>query len=68
MTRGRVYSVSEHIASHLQLPAVLENELFLHNMVNEAKLVNFKNNVISDLTKSISEKIKAELKTFKTES
>ena len=52
MIRGRVYSVSEHIASHLQLPAVLENELFLDNMENEAKLVNFKNNVISDLTKT----------------
>ena len=58
----------EHIASHLQLSAVLENELFLDNMEKEAKFVNFKNNVISDLTKTISEKIKAELKTFKTES
>ena len=37
-------------------------------MEKEAKFVNFKNNVISDLTKTISKKIKAELKTFKTES
>ena len=37
-------------------------------MEKETKFVNFKNNVISDLTTTISEKIKAELKTFKTES
>ena len=37
-------------------------------MEKETKSVNFKNNVISDLTTTISEKIKAELKTFKTES
>ena len=36
-------------------------------MEKEAKFVNFKNNIISDLTKIISEKIKTELKTFKTE-
>ena len=53
----QVYSVSEHIVSHLQLPTVLENELFLDNMEKEAKLVNFKNNIISNLTKIISEKI-----------
>ena len=50
------------------MPTVLENELFLDNMEKEAKFVNFKNNIISDLTKIISEKIKAELKTFKIES
>ena len=50
----QVYSVSEHTASHLQLPTVLENELFLDNMEKEAKFVNFKNNIISDLTKLIS--------------
>ena len=64
----QVYSVSEHIASHLQSPTVLENELFLDNMEKEAKFVNFKNNIISNLTKIISEKIKTGLKTFKTES
>ena len=37
-------------------------------MEKEAKFVNFKNNIISDLTKIISEKIKTELKTFKTDS
>ena len=37
-------------------------------MEKEAKFVNFKNNIISDLTKIISEKIKTELKTFKIES
>ena len=63
----QVYSVSEHIVSHLQSPTVLENELFLDNMEKEARFVNFKNNIISDLTKIISEKIKTELKTFKTE-
>ena len=63
----QVYSVSEHNVSHLQLLTVLENELFLDNMKKEAKFVNFKNNIISDLTKIISEKIKTELKTFKTE-
>ena len=50
------------------MPTVLENELFLDNMEKEAKFVNFKNNIISDLTKIISEKIKTELKTFKIES
>ena len=64
----QVYSVSEHIVSHLQSPTVLENELFLDNMEKEAKFVNFENNIISDLTKIISEKIKTELKTFKIES
>ena len=63
----QVYSVSEHIVSHLQLPAVLENELFLDNMEKEARFVNFENNIIAELTKIISEKIKAELKTFKTD-
>ena len=48
----QVHSVSEHIVSHLQSPAVLENELFLDNMEKEAKLVNFKKNIISDLTKN----------------
>ena len=64
----QVYSVSEHIASHLQSPTVLENELFLDNMEKEARFVNFKNNIIAELTKIISEKIKTELKTFKTDS
>ena len=64
----QVYSVSEHIVSHLQSPTVLENEFFLGNIEKEAKFVNFKNNIISDLTKIISEKIKTELKTFKIES
>ena len=64
----QVYSVSEHIVSHLQSPAVLGNELFLDNMEKEAKFINFKNNIISDLTKIISEKIKKELKMFKIES
>ena len=64
----QVYSVSEHIVSHLQSPTVLESELFLDNMEKEARFVNFKNNIISDLTKIISEKIKTELKTFKTDS
>ena len=63
----QVYSVSEHIASHLQSPTVLENELFLDNMEKEARFVNFKNNIIAELTKIISEKIKTELKTFKTD-
>ena len=45
----------------------LKNELFLDNMEKEAKFVNFKNNIISDLTKLISEKIKTELKIFKIE-
>ena len=61
-------SVPEHIVSHLQAQTVLENELFLDNMEKEAKFLNFKNNIISDLTKIISEKIKRELKTFKIES
>ena len=64
----QIYSVSEHIVSHLQSPTVLENELFLDNMEKEARFVNFKNNIISDLTKIISEKIKTELKAFKIES
>ena len=50
------------------MSTVLENELFLDNMEKEAKFVNFKNNIISNLTKIISEKIKTGLKTFKTES
>ena len=54
--------------SHLQSPTVLENELFLGNIEKEAIFVNFKNNIISDLTKIISEKIKTELKLFKLES
>ena len=37
-------------------------------MEKEAKFANFKNNVISDLTKIISEKIKTELKVFEVES
>ena len=61
-------SVPEYIVSHLQAQTVLENELFLDNMEKEAKFLNFKNNIISDLTKIISEKIKRELKTFKIES
>ena len=64
----QVYSVSEHIVSHLKSPTVPENELFLDNTEKEARFVNFKNNIISDLTKIISEKIKTELKTFKIES
>ena len=64
----QVYPVSEHIVSHLQSLTVLENELFLGNMEKETKFVNFKNNIISYLTKIISEKIKTELKTFKIES
>ena len=63
----QVYSVSQHIVFHLQLPTVLENELFLDNMEKEAKFVNFKNNIISDLTKIISKKIKIKLKIFKIE-
>ena len=54
----QVYSVSEHIVSHLQSPTVLENELFLDNMEKERKFVNFKNNIISDLTTIISKKLK----------
>ena len=54
----QVYSVSEHIVFHLKSPTVPENELFLHNTEKEARFVNFKNNIISDLTKIISEKIK----------
>ena len=61
----QVYSVSEHIVSHLQSPTVLENELFLDNMEKEARFVNFKNNIISDLTKTISEKIKKDYKHLK---
>ena len=51
----QVYSVSERIASHLQSPTVLENELFLDNMEKEAKFVTFKNNIIPNLAKIISE-------------
>ena len=54
----QVYSVSEHIVFHLKSPTVPENELFLDNTEKEARFVNFKNNIISDLTKIISEKIK----------
>ena len=64
----QVYSVLEHIVFHLQSPAVLENELFLDNMKKEARFVYFENNIISDLTKIISEKIKTELKIFKADS
>ena len=64
----QAYSVSEHIVSHLQSPKVLENELFLDNMEKEARFVNFKKNIITELTKIISENIKIELKTFKTDS
>ena len=45
----QVYPISEHIVFHLQSPTILENELFLDNMEKEAKFVNFKNNIISDL-------------------
>ena len=64
----QVYSVSEHIASHLKSTTVFENELFLDHMEKEARFVNFKNNVIAELTKIISEKIKTELKKIKTDS
>ena len=64
----QVYSVSEHILSHLQSPTGPENKLFLDNMEKETNFVNFKNNIISDLRKIISEKIKTELKIFKIES
>ena len=37
-------------------------------MRKEGRFVNFKNNIIAKLTKIISEKIKIELKTFKTDS
>ena len=58
----------ENIVSHLQSSTVLENELFLDNIEKEARFVNFKSNIIAELTKIISEKIKTELKTFKTDS
>ena len=64
----QVYSFSERIVSYLQSPAVLENEFFLVNMEHEARFVNFKNNIIAEITKIISGKIKIELKTFKTDS
>ena len=48
----------QNIVSHLKSPTVPENELFLDNTEKEARFVNFKNNIISDLTKIISEKIK----------
>ena len=54
----------QNIVSRLQSPTLLENELFLVNMEKEGKFVHFKNNIISDLIKIISEKIKTELKTF----
>ena len=54
----QAYPVLEHIASHLKPPTVLENELFLDNIKKEAKFVNFKNNLTSNLTKIISEKNK----------
>ena len=38
----QVYLFSEHIICNLQLPVVLENELFLDNMRKEGKFVNFK--------------------------
>ena len=63
----QAYSFSDHIVSHLQSPRVLEKELFLHNMEKEAKFLNFKNNIIPNLTKIISKKIKTELKIFKIE-
>ena len=34
----QVYSVSEHIVSHLQFSAVLDNELFLDNMEKKQNL------------------------------
>ena len=37
-------------------------------MKKEARFVYFENNIISDLTKIISEKIKTELKIFKADS
>ena len=64
----QVYSVLEHIVSHLQSPTILANELFLDNMEQETRFVNFKNNIITELTKIIRVKIKTELKTFKTDS
>ena len=64
----QVYSVLEHIVSHLQSPTILENELFLDNMEQETRFVNFKNNIITELTKIIRVKIKTVLKTFKTDS
>ena len=48
----------QNIVSHLKSPTVPENELFLDNTEKEARFVNFKNNIITDLTKIISEKIK----------
>ena len=57
--------VSEHIFSHLQSLTVLEIELFLDDVKKEANFVNFKSNIIANLTKIISEKIKMKLKTFK---
>ena len=63
----QIYSVSEHVMSHLQSFIVLENKLFLDNMEKEAKFVNFKNNIFFDLTKIISKNIKTKLKLFKIE-
>ena len=64
----QTYSVLEHIVSHLQAPTILENEFFLDNMEKKAYFVNFKNNIVFDLTKIISEKIKTELKMYEIES
>ena len=47
---------------------MLENDLFIHNMVKEANFVNFKNNIISILKKIINKKTKAELKSVTIES
>ena len=43
--------VSEHIASSLQSPMILENELFLDNMHKEADFSNFFLKNVSDLKK-----------------
>ena len=48
----------QNIVSRLQSSTLLENELFLVNMEKEGKFVHFKNNIISDLIKIISEKLK----------
>ena len=47
---------------------VLENKLFIDNKKKKVFFVNFKSNIISDLKKIISKKIKLELKAFKLES
>ena len=46
----------------------LKTSYFLIIWKKKASFVNFKNNIISDVKKIISEKIKTELKTFKTDS